>query len=138
MICIASTIATACICKYPFSGPCPITPVTLSSSYTVSTLGSTAVSGSFTCSFQVITLDCGCSVTVKWLRGSTIVNSAHQYTIATQYTSDNSEVYTSTLSVSGNVSASHAGSYHCWVVSSWNSIMITKSSSLLNLMVQSK
>ena len=87
-------------------------------------------------------------MTVKWLRGSTIVNSTLEYTTATQYFYTNyyyysngysgHYTYTSTLSVSGTLSASHAGSYHCQVVSSLNSNMVTRSSSSLNLTMQSK
>ena len=112
----------------------------------MSPLGSTAVNGSFTCSFQVFDSGC-CSVMVKWLRGSTIVNSTLQYTIAQQYTyslysyfyySYGYYAYTNSLSVNGTVIASHAGSYHCQVVSSLNSNMVNRSSSSLNLTVQSK
>ena len=117
----------ACMLTFSVSG-CSIQSITLTSNFTVTPLGSTAVNGSFTCSFQA---SCCSGVTVKWLRESISINSSPHYTITTQ---NSGTSYTSTLSVNSTMSASHAGSYRCKVMSTTH----THSSSSLSLLVLSK
>ena len=64
---------------------------------------------------------------MKWLRESISINSSPHFTITTQISGTS---YTSTLSVNSTMSASHAGSYRCMVMST--------TSSSLSLLVLSK
>ena len=120
------------------SDPCSTHLLGLTSSFTVPSLGSTDVNGSFTCS--VVFFSHCCSATLKWSRGSTIINSTlhDQYKILTQYEYHssfylNTYTYKSTLSVNGTLSAIHTGIYHCEAVSVSNSNTISR-----NLTAQSK